>query len=215
LEDEELLHAWGAKALLLPDDLPEAGQALPLPSARGLRVVVAGSLDGNEPVTAAVEAARLIPDVEVRLTGYESRVPISVRRGAPPNVTFTGWLDYPRFLGELCAANVVGVFSTDPHIMNRSAFEAVGLGRPLVLTDFPGLRSRFGDGALFTPNDPKAMARTLTQALEHQDELAGQSRELQTRLRRQHQDAVARLKAMLEAPVASPTGGRRAEALGG
>jgi glycosyltransferase involved in cell wall biosynthesis len=201
--DEELITAWGARALLLPDDLPEARDASPPLAGPGLRVVVAGSLDGNEPVAASVEAARLMPDVEVRLTGDEHRVPISVRRGAPPNVVFTGWLDYPKFLGELTAANVVGVFSTDPHIMNRSAFEAVGLGRPLVLTDFTGLRSRFGDGALFSPNDPPVMARTLRQALERQDELATKSDELQVRLRIQHKEAVARLKSMLDAALAA------------
>jgi glycosyltransferase involved in cell wall biosynthesis len=207
--------AWGARALLLPDDVPEAEEASPLPRTAGLRVVVAGSLDGNEPVVAAVEAARLMPDVEVRLTGDEHRVPISVRRGASHNVVFTGWLDYPKFLGELLAANVVGVFSTDPHIMNRSAFEAVGLGRPLVLTDFPGLRARFGEGALFAPNDPEQMAAALKEALDQQNALAVKSGQLRARLRAQHQDAVAELKMMLAAPIPSATdrGGRPAEAL--
>jgi hypothetical protein len=205
LEDEELVKAWGAPALLLPDDLPEAPQAVPLPRSRGLRVVVAGSLDGNEPVAAVVEAARLIPDVEVRLTGDENRVPISVRRDAPHNVTFTGWLDYPTFLGELVAANVVGVFSTEPHIMNRAAFEAVGLDRPLVLSDLPGLRIRFGPAALFAHNDPRSMAGALLEALGRQDELAARSKELHGHLSAQHQQALARLKAMLDPAHGSPT----------
>ena len=42
--------------------------------------------------------------------------------------------------------------------MNRAAFEAVGLGRPLVLTDFPGLRERFGEAALLSTNEPARMA---------------------------------------------------------
>jgi hypothetical protein len=81
-------------------------QASPLPEGSGLRVVVAGSLDGNEPVAEVVEATRLVPNVEFRLPGNEQRVPLSVRQGAPNNATFTGWLDYPTFLGELLAANV-------------------------------------------------------------------------------------------------------------
>jgi glycosyltransferase involved in cell wall biosynthesis len=198
LEDEELVAAWGARALLVPDDLPDARQAAAPPVAAGPRVVVAGSLDGNEPVAEVVEATRLVPDVEFRLPGDEQRVPISVRQGAPRNATFTGWLDYPTFLGELLAANVVAVFSTDPHIMNRAAFEAVGLGRPLVLSDLPGLRSRFGDAALFAPNDPRSMADVMQQALGRQDELAARSKALQARLSAQHEQGLARLKAVVQ-----------------
>jgi glycosyltransferase involved in cell wall biosynthesis len=198
LEDEELVQAWGARALLLPDDLPAPRQASPLPRPPGLRAVVAGSLDGNEPVAAVIEAARLVPDVEFRLTGDERRVPISVRQGAPDNAIFTGWLDYTKFLGELLAADVVAVFSTDPHIMNRAAFEAIGLERPLVLSDLPGLRSRFGPAALFSPNDPPAMADAVLLALGRQEELAARSKELQVHLRAQHQRGLARLSSMLQ-----------------
>ena len=198
LEDEELVAAWGASALLVPDDLPDPRQAAAPPTAAGLRVVVAGSLDGNEPVAEVVEATRLVPDVEFRLPGDEQRVPLSVRQGAPRNATFTGWLDYPTFLGELLAANVVAVFSTDPHIMNRAAFEAVGLGRPLVLSDLPGLRSRFGDAALFAPNDPRSMADVMLQALGRQDELAARSKALQAQLSAQHEQGLARLRAAVQ-----------------
>jgi len=198
LEDEELVKAWGARALLLPDDLPAPRQASPLPRPPGLRAVVAGSLDGNEPVAAVIEAARLAPEVEFRLTGDERRIPLAVRQGAPDNAIFTGWLDYTKFLGELVSANVVAVFSTDPHIMNRAAFEAVGLERPLVLSDLPGLRSRFGPAALFSPNNPRAMADAVLLALGRQEELAARSKELQVHLRAQHQRGLARLSAMLQ-----------------
>jgi glycosyl transferase family 4/glycosyl transferase family 1 len=195
--DEELVQAWGAVPVLLPDDLPEPSLAAPTPVHDGPCVVVAGSLDSKEPVAATVEAARLLPEVTLRFTGEPARVPAAVRRGAPRNADFPGWLDYPDFLGELLRADVVAVFSTDPHIMNRAAFEAVGLGRPLVLTDFAGLRSRFGSAALFSSNEPEAIADVLRVALRERDDLAARSMELQARLRAQHQEAVARLQEIL------------------
>jgi glycosyltransferase involved in cell wall biosynthesis len=213
--DEDMVAAWGATTLSVPDDVPDPSLASPAPQFDRPCVVVAGSLDGNEPVAATLEAAALVPELSLRLTGDPQHVPAAVRRSAPENVVFTGWLDYPRFLAELLAADVVAVFSTDPHIMNRAAFETVGLGRPLVLTDFPGLRARFGDAALFASNDPQMMASALRQALREQDELAAKSGELQVRLRAQHQEAIARLKAMLDAPPppAADRRPRRAEAL--
>ena len=45
------------------------------------------------------------------------------------------------------------MFSTDPRIMNRAAFEAVGLGRPLVLSNLPALKTRFASAAVFCDND--------------------------------------------------------------
>ncbi len=196
-EAEALVRGWGARALLLPDDLPESRDAGPHARSSNPCVLVAGSFDSNEPVAKVIEAARLLPQVEFRFTGDPSLVPAGVRAGAPANAIFTGYLPYRAFLGELQAADVVGVFSTDPQIMNRAAFEAVGLGRPMVLSDLAGLRARFGTAALFSANDPEAIAETLTRALRQLGELARLSQALQGQLRAQRDSAVARLQSII------------------
>ncbi|HLH67858.1 MAG TPA: glycosyltransferase [Candidatus Dormibacteraeota bacterium] len=205
----ELVQAWGIRGLLVPDDVPGPeemelhGEGTlgepPAPSSAAPRptVLVAGSLDGNEPVAETVAAAALLPQVEFRFTGDPANIPRALRETAPANVVFTGFLPYPRFLGEMAAAHVVAVFSTDPHIMNRAAFEAVGLGRPLVLSDLPGLRARFAAGAVFTPNRPRAMAQAIASALEERVALAARSRALAQDLRRQRADALERLGRLL------------------
>jgi len=196
--DEELVRSWGIPGFLLPDDVPDPAQAAPRARSSRPQVVVAGSFDGNEPVGVVLAAAAMLPEVEFRLTGDPRRVPPAVRERAPANVTFTGWLAYPDFLGELMAAHVVGVFSTDPNIMNRAAFEAVGLGRPLVLSDLAGLRRRFGEAAVMCPNEAGAMAAALRQALLQQEGLALRSAGLGPRLRAQHAGALARLRVLLD-----------------
>jgi glycosyltransferase involved in cell wall biosynthesis len=197
-ELEAMVSAWGARAMVLPDDLPNRSEAsLPAPAA-GRRVVIAGSFDSNEPVADVIEAARLLPDVEFRFTGDPSLLAEKLRAGSPANVVFTGYLAYPVFLGELLAADVVGVFSTDPRIMNRAAFEAVGLGRALVLSDLPGLRGRFGNAALFSSNEPAAIAAAISRALDTEDELANRSLALDTELRAQRESAVARLRSIID-----------------
>ena len=201
LHTEELtamVSSWGAPALLVPDDLPTAREATRRKRSGGRTVLVAGSFDSNEPVAAAIESARFLPDVEFRFTGDTHLLGAIQRSTVPPNVVFTGYLPYSTFLGELQAADVVAVFSTDPRIMNRAAFEAVGLGRPLVLSDLAGLRSRFGTAALFCANEPWAMAQTVAAALQDQDELAHRSVALQTQLRTQRELAVARLQSIID-----------------
>ena len=195
-----LLRRWDAPALLLPDDLPDPSDASQPRLLAGTTVLVAGSLDENEPVAETLAAAALLPEVAVRVTGDPVRVPYALGKLAPPNVTFTGFLPLPDFLGEMLAADAVAVFSTDPHIMNRAAFEAVGLGRPLVLSDFTGLRERFGAAALFADNRPPAMAGALRQALADRSQLERRSKLLAGELRRQHALALDRLRGLLTVP---------------
>jgi len=160
--------------------------------------VIAGSFDSNEPVAAVIEAARLLPEVEFRFTGDPTLLPEKLRADAPDNVVLTGYLAYPVFLGELLGADVVGVFSTDPRIMNRAAFEAVGLGRALVLSDLPGLRGRFGNAAMFSSNEPAAIAAAVSRALDTEGELAQRSVTLQVQLKAQRESAVARLQSIID-----------------
>jgi len=198
-EDEARVGGWGVQVLLLPDDLPDADQADPcLRSTSVPRVVVAGSFDRNEPVAVALAAAALLPDMEVRLTGDVRRLPSKLRSKAPANAVFTGYLPYARFLGELLTADVVAAFSSDRHIMNRAAFETVGLGRPLVLSDVPGLRARFGEAALFCQNEAVAMAEAIRQAHRERQDLADRSQVLRRRLQAQRDAAVAELRSMME-----------------
>lgn len=200
VEARALVDGWGAPVLLLPDDLPTASDAEPRrPAPDRPTVLVAGSLDANEAVAEAVAMAALLPAVEIRLTGDPRRLPAALRETAPPNAVFTGYLPYRSFLGEMLAADLVAVFSTDPHIMNRAAFEAVGLGRPLVLSDHQGLRDRFGGAARFSVNRPGPMAAALRDALRDQAALAARSAEGARELRRQREAAMAELRKMLDA----------------
>ena len=193
-----MVEAWGAPAMLLPDDVPDAGEAAPVPAHNRPTVLVAGSFDGNEPVECALDAARLMPDFGLRFTGDPRLLPEDMRRDAPSNVVLTGYLPYRQFLGEMLAADVVAVFSSDPRIMNRAAFEAVGLGKPLVLSDLPALKTRFSAAATFCPNEPRAMAEAMVDAIRRKDELTRLSVALQENLRSQRREAVESLQAILE-----------------
>ncbi len=212
-EAERIVDAWTAAAMLLPDDVPDPSEAGEVTRGSKPRVLIAGSLDANEPVAEAIEAARLLGDCEVRFTGDFRALPAQLRSTAPANVTFTGYLPYPRFLGEMLAADVVTVFSTDPHIMNRAAFEAAGMGRPLVLSDLSGLRQRFGDGALYTANEPHLMAGSIRVALAEPGFLAERSRELASRLRAERARALEDLRRRLFGSGITPITARRRESV--
>jgi glycosyltransferase involved in cell wall biosynthesis len=162
--------------------------------------VIAGSLGADEPVASALAAAALLPEVEVRVTGAVGGLPASIRSSVPPNVVFTGFLPYARFLGELLAADAVAVFTTEVRAMNRAAFEVIGLGRPLVLSEVPGLRRRFEGAALFCANEPEAMAHAIRWAVQNHRVMEDGSRALRRRLQGQREAALEQLRSMLELP---------------
>jgi glycosyltransferase involved in cell wall biosynthesis len=213
-EDAAMVRGWGFPAVVLPDDLPGPGEAaVRPPSTTARRILVAGSFDNDEPVAAALAAAALLPQAEVRFTGNVRRLPAGVAEMAPPNVSFTGFLAYRDFLGELLAADVVAVFSTDETAMNRAAFEAIGLSRPLVLSDVAGLRARFQAAAIFCRNDEASMAQTLRRALADQPTLADRSRALRDTLQAQRDEALWQLQSMLETQDPAPVPATAARSL--
>ena len=191
------VRGWGAEVMVVPDELPDPALAAEAAPGGAPRVLIAGSLDWDEPVAAVLEAAREIPTLELRLTGDPARVAADVRAAAPSNAVFTGWLDYSTFLGEIRNADVVAAFTGQPGVMNRAAFEAVALGKPLVLSDLPGMRERFGEAALFTTNQPADMAKTIIRAYDERERLAVQSVRLQADLRQARLEALARLRTLL------------------
>jgi glycosyltransferase involved in cell wall biosynthesis len=191
------VRGWGVEVMVLPDELPDPALAGVAAPGRGPRVLIAGSLDWDEPVAEVLDAARQLPTMELRLTGDPARVAAELRAAAPSNAVFTGWLNYRTFLGEVRAADVVAAFTGQPGVMNRAAFEAVGLGKPLVLSDLPGMRERFGEAALFTTNHPADIARAINQAYRERDRLAQQSLRLQSGLRAARAEALARLRTLL------------------
>jgi glycosyltransferase involved in cell wall biosynthesis len=202
--NEALLEGWGAPVLLLTDDVPEVPS--PPDGQRG-DVLVAGSLDGNEPVATALAAAALLPHLRFAFTGDPVRLSRGVAESAPPNVTFTGYLAYGEFLAAVADAAAVAVFTDDPGVHTpRAAFEAVGAGRPLVLLDFPGTRSTFGSAAVFARREPEAMAAAVERAVAEREVLAERSRALAGRLRERRSEGLARLRAALSPPPAP--GGR-------
>jgi len=88
--------------------------------------------------------------------------------------------------------------------MSRAGQDAIGLGRPLVISDLPWLRNRFRGAALFCANEPAAMAQALRRALLNQASLVLKSRQLETVLRATRERGLAQLKVRLEAEAVAP-----------
>lgn len=145
------------------------------------RVLFVGTFAGDEPIAEVLGAARECPEMDFRITGSLSRAPAGLERRRPRNVTFTGFLPRDSYRAELEAADLVLALTTEPTSVMRAAYEAVAARRPLVVSDWPGLRELF-PFAVPVANTVEGVVVGLREAVECHDELcrdAGSAEALQ------------------------------------
>ena len=148
----ELVRSWGATAVVLPDipaRFPEGG-AYPL--GDGFNVTVVSTFAGDEPICEVLDAAGSMDGVVFHVTGNVDRADRALLSNAPNNVIFTGFLSDDDYYQLLRGSDAVMCLTTRDNTMQRGACEALSLGRPIITSDWPLLRSYFSDGTIHVDN---------------------------------------------------------------
>lgn len=191
---------WGGEATPLHEAPPmwSVGPAQPIgPRPCVLAVTV---FAGDEPIAELLDAARLVPGMDVLVTGDPDRCPPALRDGAPENVTFTGYLAGDAYRDAVQRADVMLVLTTAATSVVRGGYEAVYARRPLVVSDSPALRDAF-PLAVHVGNDAFAIAAGLVAATDHHAELLDTADAALERQRQRWDGQLAQLRAAV-APVA-------------
>ncbi|MBA2476000.1 MAG: glycosyltransferase family 4 protein, partial [Actinobacteria bacterium] len=130
-------------------------------------------LHGLETILAA---ARLAPDVPLRLVGSGQLAGLLARR--PANVEWVPWVAYEGLADELrrsaCALGIFGTTEKAARVIPNKAFQALACGTPLVTADTPAARELLVDGEsalLVPPGDAEALAAAIRR-LTSESELA-------------------------------------------
>ena len=175
----QLVRSWGGHALVMYDaflDLPD-GEAFIVGHA--FNVAFLSTFAPDEPLESVLEAAALLPDVHFYVTGDRSKAPATVLSTAPPNVTFTGFLDpNGAYLGLLRAVDAALVLTTRDHTLQLAGCEAVAVGTPLVTSDFDYLRVLFECGAVFVEPLPWSIRDGIVEMMARREELAAETCDL-------------------------------------
>lgn len=180
---QNVIEQSGGHALIL-DDVPAefpAGESYPLPD--GANVAVVSSIAPDEPLELLLEVARHRPEVNFHITGDKRRAPARWLQAAPPNLRFTGFLPDPQYFGLLRAADVIVVLTTRDYTNQRGGCEAVWLGQPLVISNWPVLRRAFHSGTVYVPNTVNGIAAGIQEAVARRGELLTGMAQLQAERR--------------------------------
>lgn len=160
--------------------VPEPAASLQLPHPL---VVCPCSFNADEPIQAVIEAARLAPDMMVALTGNPARA-----RGLhgltelPANVKLTGFLSEADFNTLLLEADLILGLTKLDGIQLSVASEAIGLGKPLVLSNTKTLQTLFYQGAVFVDSSqPDSIVQGCRDALANLPSLKAAINDLKTK----------------------------------
>jgi glycosyltransferase involved in cell wall biosynthesis len=124
----------------------------------GFSVAFVSTFAPDEPVEAVLRAATWLPDVNFYVTGDTRKLSAGLRAQAPPNVSFTGFLDpYSDYPGLLRAADAVMVLTTRDYTLQLGGCEAAAVGKPLITSDWPYLREVFAQGAVFVGDSAESI----------------------------------------------------------
>lgn len=152
------LESWGAAALVVPD-IPTTFAVDPVSDLpAGFNVLVVNTFSPDEPLAEVVEAARRSPGVTFHVTGRHDRHPNLIPPGLPENVVLTGYLPDSEYYGLMATVDAVMCLTTRAHTMQRGACEALSMGRPIITSDWPLLRSYFWQGAIHVDNTATGIA---------------------------------------------------------
>lgn len=133
-------------------------------------VLFVGIFATDEPVELVAEAARQLPDVDIKMTGDLRKCPPELLEHAPPNLELVGFLDPLAYRDAIAAANVVMTLTTRPESVDRGANEAVFARRPLIVSDWPAARTYFPH-AVHVPNTAEGVLAGIREAVGRYDQL--------------------------------------------
>lgn len=168
----DVVKSWGGEPIVMFDPFLELPEGKPYPVKPGFNVAFVSTFAHDEPVEEVIEAARQLPDVNFYITGNKSKKPASFFESAPPNVTFTGFLEpNGEYLGLLRAADAVMVLTTRDFTLQLGGCEALAVGKPLITSDFPYLRELFGKGTVFVGNNAEGIRDGVRYMKEHIEEM--------------------------------------------
>jgi glycosyltransferase involved in cell wall biosynthesis len=130
------------------------------------RALFIGKLIPLHGLDVILEAARLAPEIQVRVIGSGQLDELLKER--PSNVEWRDWVEYEQLPDEYWSAGcALGIFAPSEkaaRVIPNKAFQALACGTPLITADTRGARELLVDGKsalLVPPGDPVALAAAM------------------------------------------------------
>lgn len=195
-----IIESWGAPAFVLAD-VPAELHYREFPLDARFTIAMASSFSYDEPRKCVFEAARRLPDVQFYITGNLKLADRAELGEAPGNVHFTGLLPFEEYYGLLHGSDAVLALTTEDHTLQWGACEAVSLGRPVITSDWPFLKSYFNKGTVHVENTPEGIYRGVVQMQRDRERYGRDVLDLRREREREWEQKQNELKAIIRQAV--------------
>lgn len=175
-----LVQSWGARSDIVQDvpiAFAEASQLTPPP---GHNIAVVCTFTFDEPVETIFRAAAKAPEVRFHMTGNYKRASREALALKPENLYLTGFLPDADYVALLKRCTAVMCLTTLDHTMQRGAYEAAYLGRPIITSDFGLLRSAFPLATVYVKDDPDCIVAGVRQMCANAAQYEQEARQLRS-----------------------------------
>ena len=147
-----MVRGWGVRAMIVRDVPVYFAKPAHTKLDGACNMTLVSTFTQDEPVDLFFQAAAKLPDISFHVTGNYRRADERVLALKPDNVRLTGFLSDAEYVGLLLASDAVISLTTYDNTMQRGAYEAMYLGRPVITSNFELLRRHFRKGAVHVDN---------------------------------------------------------------
>ncbi len=198
---QQQIQSWGASAFILRDIPTNFEQNGSYPLEHTFNVVVVNTFSEDEPLAETLEAAKHLPEVEFYITGKKRMASPDTLALAPANVHFTDFLPDADYYTLLSNAQTVMCLTTRDHTMQRGACEALSLGKPIITSDWPLLRTYFHQGTVHVQNTCEAIQNGIMEMKRHYESYQVGIQALRRQQQSEWQEKVTLLTNLIEQSI--------------
>lgn len=193
------VRANGGNPVVLPDRIPNLILPHHVKLEGSVNIVFICTFEKDEPYRDVIDAARYIdPIFHLYITGRYQKAPAQVIDQAADNVTFTGFLSEQDYADLLYSSNAVMDLTLMEDCLVCGAYEAVGLERPMILSDTNALKRYFHAGAIYTANDARSIARAITRLPKEEKRLQAEVVRLKAELKKDWETKLRKLRTLID-----------------
>jgi len=173
----------GGNPFVLEDPIPQMKPTADTTLKGTYNIVFVCTFEKDEPYEEVIASARYLdPSICMYITGKYQKAPPNLIESAPANILFSGFLSEQEYVNLLHSSDIVMDLTLMQNCLVCGAYEAVALGKPLILSDTPVLRNYFYKGVVYTANSSRAIAKSICNIIASHRKLEHEMRELKNEL---------------------------------
>jgi hypothetical protein len=161
--------------------------------------LVVASWFEDEPLEQIFEAARLLPNIKIFVSGLPKKEYSGLINTKPDNIHITNYLSDADFYTLMYQCDFVVAITTDSATLVCGGYEAITLSKPLLTGNSISLRNYFDDSAIYTDSSVEDIVKCMKLIVSNLDLLRDNALKLYKERSRQWEVHINSFKSELEA----------------